>query len=257
MLTHLSAFDAGLWLVIAACQILLAIIVHRTTMERHYPAFSLFVYFAALKTVALLSISSRYALLFAGVYYAVSLMASVLMALVVGEIYYKVFGPRLALPEGTPRSVALWLAAAVTCCVILAVVLRPTHGGPYTTILGAIQAALVSGLSVSMWILAGYSRWLGISWRPHVAGIAVGIVLSLSIHTITLFVGGLSSRPTAELARRVGQLAYLLSLAWWGWALWEKEPVPEKATPEMVRAVLSGHQETMEAANQMLEELRS
>src|SRR5258708_20300794 len=120
MLTDWSVLDAGIWLVIAAWQILVAIIVHRTTMERHYPAFSLFVYFAALKTVALLSISSRYALLFAGVYYAVSLMASVLMALVVGEIYYQVFGPRLALPEGTPRSVALWLAAAVAVCTVLA-----------------------------------------------------------------------------------------------------------------------------------------
>src|SRR5258708_22025233 len=142
MLTHLSAFDAGLWLVIAACQILLAIIVHRTTMERHYPAFSLFVYFAALKTVALLSISSRYALLFAGVYYAVSLMASVLMALVVGEIYYKVFGPRLALPEGTPRSVALWLAAAVSLWGIITVGLWATHVGPHTNPLGGISGGL-------------------------------------------------------------------------------------------------------------------
>src|SRR5258708_16831199 len=95
-------------------------------MERHYPAFSLFVYFAALKTVALLSISSRYALLFAGVYYAVSLMASVLMALVVGEIYYKVFGPRLALPEGPPRSAPLGVAAPLTFSVLL------TATGPST-----------------------------------------------------------------------------------------------------------------------------
>jgi hypothetical protein len=174
------------------------------------------------------------------------------MATAMGELYLKTFGPSISLPAWVPQNVRAWLTAAISSCAVLAIALRPLGVNRYLVIMGAIQAALVSALLISLIVLMIYSRHLGITWRPWPQRIAIGFLLFLGVNGITKYALGITSRETAEIVRRLGQIAYFVSLLWWGCTLWAKETVPEKATAEQVEEMLRLHRATMDEAAQLL-----
>lgn len=245
MLKYLSAFEIALWFANASAQLLLAAITCRRKLDSTYPGFALFVYFSALTTPICMILPAR---AYFWAYYVTSLMCLIIMAISAVEIYRKVFGPRISLPGWIPRSVAIWLCLSLVACAVPIVLLRPVNGSAYNVALSAAQSGLMAMLCVALWIVIGYARWMRFYWRPWTAGIAGGLVLCLTVNTVTFFLGGiLRSAAAVDLAQNVGQISYLLCVGWWGWTLWEKEPAPEEITPELLEAVLTFHEETKEA----------
>lgn len=254
MLAYLHSFDVFLWFAIAIAQTILSAFTMWRRLDRRYLAFCSFVYFATLKTWFLMAIPGSNGWIYFWSYYACSVVACVLMAMAVGELYVKTFAKGWAkVPAWVPRTVKTWLAAAISSCAVLAIALKPLGVNKYVVYMGAIQAALVSALLISMIVLMIYSRHLGIGWRPWPQRIAIGFLIFLSVNGASIYVLGLTTRETAELVRRLGQIAYFVSLMWWGSTLWAKETVPEKATAEQVKEMVGVHRRTVAAAAQLTE----
>lgn len=254
MLVHLSTFDVFLWLAMALAQTYLSVLAIQRQLNHRYPAFSLFVYFATLKTWLLIAIPSGRPWTYFWTYYAMSVVACVLMAVAIGELYSKTFGKRwVRVPAWVPRNVAAWLAAAISSCVVLAIALKPLGAHRYLIMMSGLHAALVSALLISLIILAVYSRHLGIGWRPWPQRIAIGFFVFLSVNGATLYLIGITAPEMAAVVRRTGMMAYFVSLLWWGCTLWGKETVPGKATTEQLEEMVSAHRRTMSAAAQLTE----
>ncbi|MFL6314826.1 MAG: hypothetical protein ACJ71W_22195 [Terriglobales bacterium] len=254
MLANLSSFDVFLWLTIALGQTILSAIIMRRRMDRRYLAFCCYIYFSTLKTWILISIPSGHAWLYFWLSYACSVTACILMAMAVGELYRKTFAPGWArVPAWVPRNVAAWLAGAISSCAVLAIALRPMGWNRYAAVMAGIQAALVSAILISLVILALYARHLGITWRPWPLRIACGFIFFLGVNATTMHMLGITSRETAETVRRLGQIAYLVSLLWWGGALWGIETVPTAATAEQIADMVSEHRRTVTAAARLTE----
>jgi hypothetical protein len=254
MLAHLHSFDVFLWFAMAIAQTLLSALLIWRRLEHRYPSFCLFIYFASLKTWFLIAIPSGWPWTYFWSYYAISVIACVLMAVAIGELYRKTFGVSwVRVPAWVPRNLAAWLAAAISSCAVLAIALKPLGANRYLVMMSGIHAALISALFISLVILALYSRYLGIGWRPWPQRIAIGFLIFLSVNGATLYMIGISSRETAALVRRTGMLAYFVSLLWWGCTLWAKETVPEKATAEQVEEMVGAHRQTLAAAAQLTE----
>jgi hypothetical protein len=254
MLANLHSSDVFLWFAIAISQTLLSAILLRRRLHVRYLAFCSYIYFSTVKTWMLIAIAKGQDATYFWFYYAGSVTACILMAMAVGELYRKTFAPRWArVPAWVPRNVAAWLAGAISSCAVLAVALRPIGWNVYAVIMAGVQAALVSALLISLVILALYARHLGIAWRPWPQRIAIGFIFFLGVNATTMHMLGITSRETAELVRRLGQIAYLVSLLWWGGALWGRETVPTAATAEQIAQLVSEHRRTVAAAARLTE----
>jgi hypothetical protein len=254
MLANLQSFDVFVWFAIAIGQTILSAIVLRRRMDRRYLAFSSFIYFSTMKTWVLIAIPSGQDWLYFWLYYASSVTACILMAMAVGELYRKTFAPGWArVPAWVPRNVAAWLAGAISSCAVLAIALKPVGWNRYAALMAGIQAAVVSALLISLVVLVLYARHLGIGWRPWPLRIACGFIFFLSVNATTMHMLGITSRETGEMVRRLGQIAYLVSLLWWGGALWGIETVPTAATAEQIAQMVSEHRRTVTAAAQLTE----
>jgi hypothetical protein len=248
MLNHLRPFDAFVWLAIAAGQLILSFIIHRRRMEKTYPAFCLFVYFAAIKTIALMVTPLAFYL---WLYYPLSIIANCLMAATIAGMYRRVMGPRISLPGWVHLRVGAWLAAAVSfsaAMIVVIVLAHPQQMGSAIMSLISIESALISGMCLASWLLIIYSRFLGISWRPWPERIMFGFAVLLTFNGTTMFLLGLTSPETAEVVRRIGMMSYVISLAWWGFALWGEEPATEKVTLAMLTEVWADYEETTREA---------
>jgi hypothetical protein len=252
MLANLNSFDVLLWFAIAISQSLLSAILLRRRLDRRYLAFCSFIYFSTFKTWVLIAISIGEGWLYFWLYYACSFTACILMAMAVGELYRKMFAKDWArVPAWVPRNVSAWLAGAISSCAVLAVALRPAGWNKYAVIMAGVQAALVSALLISLVILVLYARHLGIGWRPWPLRIACGFIFFLSVNATTLHMLGITSRDTAETVRRLGQIAYFVSLLWWGGTLWGVETLPEAATSEQIADMVGANRRTVTAAAQL------
>lgn len=252
MLANLHRSDVFLWFAIALGQTILSAIVLRRRLDRRYLAFCCYIYFSMLTTWALIAIPSSMPWIYFWAYYAISTVACILMAMAVGELYRKTFAPGWArVPTWVPRNVAAWLAGAISSCAVLAVALRPMGWNRYAAVMAGIQAALVSALLISLVILVLYARHLGIGWRPWPLRIACGFIFFLSVNATTMHMLGITSRETAELVRRLGQIAYFVSLLWWGGALWGIETVPAAGIDEQIADMVGANRRTVTAVAQL------
>jgi hypothetical protein len=254
MLANLHRPDVFLWFAIAIGQTILSAIALRRRLDRRYLAFCSYIYFSTVKTWFLIAIPSGQDWLYFWAYYACSVTACILMAMAVGELYRKTFAKGWArVPSWVPHNVGAWLAGAISSCAVLAIALRPIGWNRYAALMAGIQAALVSAILISLVILVLYSRHLGIGWRPWPLRIACGFIFFLGVNATTMHMLGITSRETAELVRRLGQIAYFVSLLWWGCTLWARETVPEKATAEQIAEMVGAHRQTLATAAQLTE----
>lgn len=117
MLKHLPQVTLYLWLATAFWQIIVAAIVGlRSTFRRAYPAFSAFACFAAITTPILMVLSgSQYFL----AYTVVAGASCVLLWAMLFELYTRVCGPHFSLPSWVPRTMASWLALAISVSTLV------------------------------------------------------------------------------------------------------------------------------------------
>lgn len=187
-------------------------------------------------------------------YYAIEVVAGILMGLAVGDLYQSTFGRKwVRVPAWVPRNIAVWLALAISACAILPLAMKPVGWNKYMIYMSGMDEALVTAIMMAIIILMIYSRHLGIAMRPWPLRIALGFLLFLSVNSVTLYTLGTTPKETAEAMRRLGQLSYFVSLLWWGVTLWGKETVPVEATAEQVAEMLGHTRGTLEAVAQLTE----
>src|ERR1051326_1040842 len=118
MLRYLPALDAYLWLTVALWQVVVAaIVLMRPSFRRAYPAFSSFVFFAAIRSATLMLLPAKS-------YFLGYAIGSTATALLIGatlfELYTRVCGPHFSLPSWVPRTMASWLLVATTASIAAA-----------------------------------------------------------------------------------------------------------------------------------------
>src|SRR5215472_14892912 len=241
MLQHLPAFDACLWLITAFLHVVAAFVVLRSGLHRTYAAFSVYTYFAAALNICLLVLPAKF--YFLG-YTIGSIARSLLLAAVLFELYTRVCGPNFSLPVWVPRTMATWLAVAVSTS------LAATRGLYTVRLLPKRAALLAAGLGgmlmtlfLALVVLLLYSKYLGMEWKMRPRQIVIGLALYLSVNTVVLFLLNHVPAEAMRLLDRTGQFALLLSLVWWTFALRRREPEPEPVTQEMMETILAFHRE--------------
>jgi hypothetical protein len=229
-------------------QAFLATMVRKHRLERHYPAFSLYLYVSAVRSAVMFWIASySSATVYLRAYYISAAIFSVLVAACAAEIYMKVFGPRMALPVWAFRNVFTLLPAAMVSSVIVAALFGSLKGPLAARVMWTMQQAIFAAAWAVLVAMRAYSKRLRIGWPTRVAGIAQGFVLMLSVNMVAAVVIGRAGRTAAITAAFVGQSANIAALAWWVWRFWEKEPEPVQATPEQVQTMLEWLKPTLEA----------
>lgn len=246
MLHFLPAFDRYLWLTTAFWQFVVALIAFRSGFRSSYPAFSSFACFAAFRSAILIVLPLK--AYFLG--YAIgSTATSILIGASLFELYRRVCGPHFSLPSWVPRTMASWLALAMSVSASAAFGLYSVRVlEKRAAVLAATQGGMLMILASALLILLTYSKYLKMEWQTRPRQIVIGLVLYLFINTAVLL---LLSRVPVEFMRpldRSGQIANMLSLIWWAFTLRRREPAPEPVTKEMINTILAFHRETVEAA---------
>lgn len=245
-LTHISQVAACLWLITAFWQIVVALVVVRAEFRHGYPAFSSFACFAAFKTPILMVIPGS---LYFLAYTVASAATCVLLWAVLFELYTRVCGPHFSLPSWVPRTMASWLALAISASAAATSVLYAVRSLPKRlALLAAIQGGMLMALFLALTILVAYSKHLSMEWKMRPRQIVVGLAIYLSVNAVVLFLLNHVSRAATIFLDRTGQIAFVISLIWWTFTLRRREPAPEPVTKEMINTILAFHQETVEAA---------
>lgn len=247
MLKHLPQVTLYLWLATAFWQIIVAAIVGlRSTFRPVFPAFSAFACFVAIKTPILMVLpGSQYFL----AYTVVAAASCVLLWAVLFELYTRVCGPHFSLPSWVPRTMAAWLALAVSVSITATVALYAVRSLPKrVALVVAVQGGMTMALFLALIVLLIYSKHLGMEWKMRPKHIVVGLAIYLSVNTVVLFLVNHVPRELATLLDRAGQIAFLFSLVWWTFTLRRREPTPEPVTQEIIDTILAFHRETVEAA---------
>lgn len=249
-LRHLPQVTLYLWLATAFWQIVVAFVVARAQFRRGYPAFSSFGCFVAVKTPILMILPGS---LYFLSYTVVTAATCVLLWAVLFELYTRVCGPHFSLPSWVPRTMATWLALAITASVAATFGLYRVHSMPKRiAVLFAVQGGMLMALFLALAILLIYSRYLHMDWKMRPKQIVVGLAIYLSVNTVVLLMLNHVSRELATFLDRTGQIAFLISLIWWTFTLRRREPASEVLTKEesaeIMATILAFHRETMEAA---------
>jgi len=247
MLKHLPQATLYLWLATAFWQIIVAAIVgFRSTFRRTYPAFSAFACFVAIKTPVLMILpGSLYFLAYA----VASTAIPVLLWAVLFELYTRVCGPHFSLPSWVPRTLASWLAVAVSVSIAATVALYAVCSLPKrVAVVVAVQGGMLMALFLALVILLVYSKHLGMEWKMRPKQIVTGLAIYLAVKTVVLFLVNHVPLKLVTILDRTGQIAFVVSLIWWTFTLRRREPPPEPITKEMIETILAFHKETMEAA---------
>jgi hypothetical protein len=247
MLRYLPALDAYLWLTVALWQVVVAaIVLMRPSFRRAYPAFGSFACFAAIRSATLMLLPAKW--YFLG--YAIgSTATSLLIGATLFELYTRVCGPHFSLPSWVPRTMASWLALAVTASMAAALALYSVRLlEKRAAILAATQGGMLLALSLALLILLAYSKYLKMEWQMRPRQIAAGLCIYLFANALVLLL--LSHVPVALMRPldRSSQVANVVALIWWTFTLRRREPAPEPVTQEIIDTILAFHQETVEAA---------
>lgn len=250
-LAQMSQVTLYLWLATAFWQIIVAAIVgFRSTFRRTHPAFSAFACFAAITTPILMVLPGS---LYFLAYTLVSATTCVLLWAVLFELYTRVCGPHFSLPSWVPRTIAAWLALAVSVSIVATVALYAVRSLPKrVALVVAVQGGMLMALFLALVVLLVYSRQLGMEWKTRPKQIVGGLAIYLSVNSVVLFLINHVSRELATYLDRIGQIAFLFSLIWWTFMLRRREPASEMLTKEesaeIMATVLAFHRESMEAA---------
>src|ERR1043166_3989979 len=245
-LTHISQVAAYLWLATAFWQIVVALVVVRAQFRHVYPAFSSFACFVAIKTPILMFLPVSLYIL---TYTLASVATCLLLWAVLFELYTRVCGPHFSLPSWVPRTMASWLALAVTASMAAALALYSVRLlEKRAAILAATQGGMLLALSLALLILLAYSKYLKMEWQMRPRQIAAGLCIYLFANALVLLL--LSHVPVALMRPldRSSQVANVVALIWWTFTLRRREPAPEPVTQEIIDTILVFHQETVEAA---------
>jgi len=249
----ISLYSRILFIAITALQCFLAIMLLRWDAWKRYPVMSVYLTWLAIGGAANLLIGLfGTAMDYFYTYYVVTLLGNLAAFAVALELYYKIFDPRFGLFAWGRRQVVIIILVSLAVAITLGLLFAARNGGSLTRTMTTVSEVMIVALWATFCALWIYSRSLGFTWSPRVAGIAMGFILYLTVSVICIFISTRSSRSAALLANQVEMAAEFLSMAWWLGVFWGEEKVPEEAISEEVEETVARYRKTVEEAAQML-----
>jgi len=245
------SFDWVLWLTIIAVETALAVFSLRREAWRSFPSFSIYLCFQAVKGLILLTsglyfrnqkLHSLFSIVF-------SLLGTVLLAAVLRGIWNRTMGPRVSRPPRTTIKFVGVLAGIYPACLMVAAVSRARGLAEHLAALISIDFVVTAATVGTLLATGFYATHLRIPIGTRTARISAGLVLCLLANAVAVFLAGKFGISVVT-AQRVGQIAYLLTLGLWWWALWEKAPVVTPLTAEEIARMQAHHSETMSVLRQ-------
>ncbi len=217
-----------MFVIITVLECFLAIMLLRWDAWKRYPAMSVYLTGQAVGGLANLLIA-----LFGGVmpYVYVSNLGTIVLNViafaVVLELYYKIFDPRIGLFAWGRRHVVIIISVSLAVAIMIGSLFAARNGGSLTRTMVTVREVMSVALWGTFCILLLYSRSLGFTWRPRVAGIAGGFILYLTVTVICIFTAARLSLSAALIANQVEAAAEFLAMAWWLGVFWGEERLPE------------------------------
>lgn len=239
---------AGLWYVLwlagPTLQVFLVVVMLRRRLRREFPLFFAYTVFQVLSFGLKFAAYHHSQLEYFYVYWVSGALAIALGFAVIYEIFAQVFKPYEAL-RGMASVLFRWTALVL---IGVAVVMALAGSRPEASlILGSILTfersvrVMQCGLVLFLFLFA---RYVGISWRHHLFGIAAGfgIYAALDLILVTAHAAGFEGYTVLPLIKSFG---YLFSILIWTGYMLSREPGRRPAlypTAERWNYALSGAQ---------------
>jgi hypothetical protein len=253
MFNSLPLYSRIVLIFITFLECFLALMLLRWDAWKRYPVMSVYVTWQAVGGSAALLIE-RFAapMSYFFAYYVVTILADLIAFAVALELYYKIFDPRIGLSAWRPRHVVIIISASLGVAITLGLLFAARNGGSLTRTMVTMEQVMSVALWATFCTLWIYSRSVGFTWRPRVAGIAMGFILYLTVSVICVYIRARYSLSAALFAGQVGMAAEFLSLAWWLGVFWGEEKLPEEDISEQVEEMVARYRKTVEEAAQLL-----
>jgi hypothetical protein len=219
---HLNLPTSVLWAVETAAMVVIIILMLRRGLHREYRVFFFYMIYEVLLTLSLFMLRGSYA-----AYFYAYWTGEALEVVLAFAVIYEVFGLLLRPYPAVRRVAVVLLAWAAVLLVGIAIVLAMMpHGEKYRlmSLLFAAErtvAVLQSGLLIFLFLFAAS---LGITWRHHLFGIAMGFgllgVTTLAASAIRVQVG----YDAAAVFHWIKMGSYLSALFLWAGYFLTTEP---------------------------------
>jgi hypothetical protein len=238
---------------ITALECFLAIMLLRWDAWKRYPVMSAYLTVQGVGGLAaLLTACFGAAMPFFYTNYGVIILLNLIAFAVARELYYKICDPRIGLFAWGRRHVVIIISVSVAMAIMIGSLLEARNGGSLTRTMETVSEVMNVALWATFCTLWIYSRSLGFTLRPRVAGIAMGFILYLTASVICLFIAMRFSLSTAMIASQVAMAAEFLAMAWWLGVFWGEEKLSEASISEQVEETLAHYTNTVEEAAQLL-----
>jgi hypothetical protein len=238
---HISLIDKILWISGLPADLLVLVVLLARRGWRQFPAFTAWMTYTVLITIAFMSLYLEHASLwYARTYYASLFPDFVLQLLVALEI------ARIVLrPTGTwiRDARGIFVAAALGGAVVAGLLswwIAPTHGGRSIWELRSnlFTSLVICEVFVAMSMTANR---LGLGWRNHVMALGQGLTtwaaIMLIANSLESYFGGHFFMAFERL--RIG--AWDAAMLWIGVQLWAPEPERHPISEELQRYILALH----------------
>ena len=255
LFNRIPLYSRILFIGITALECLLAIMLLRWDAWKRYPVMSVYLTWQAAGGLATLLIAfSGAPMSYFYVSHVVTILLNLIAFAVALELYYKIFDPRIGLFAWGRRHVVIIISVSLAVAIMIGRLFTARNGGSLTRTTATVDEVMNVALWATFCILWIYSRSLGFTWRPRVAGIAMGFILYLTVSVICIFISARFSLSAALISNQVVAAAEFLAMAWWLGVFWgeEKLPEPEAFMSEQVEETVARYRKTVEEAAQLL-----
>jgi hypothetical protein len=231
---YLGSLDFYFWIATLILQLSLAISALRRGAAKWAPRYFAYLVFCTLFQAGMFLTAQLlpYAV-YVEAYFTGTLVSSVLLALVVYDIFRLAFDPLTSLP---PRFLAR-LGASVVFFGGGATALafwRPAISlNAFFALCRTFERTSYTIVALSLWCVVMYARSLGIPWKSRIAGIAQGFLLYLSVESIRVAIFGFAPQSWFAPLDWIARLAYAGTvLIWLGAVRRPEEVAAQLPTPE-------------------------
>lgn len=236
MKEYLHLLDYVLWLATIAGQWLLFAYAVRKRIARLAPRFLLFLGFICFQSTALFAVARAlsYPYYFWS-YYAGLAIETLLLMLVLYDIFRTTFQPYFSLPSRTLGRLVTSIAVISALVISLAIWKPALSADAATSFLRTFHRTSGLVVALSLWSVVMYARHVGVPWRSRTAGIAAGFLFYLSVQGLTTAAIGFAPQAWFAWLDRAGNAAFLLSLVSWFHAVRQPEEISlDLPAPEFV-----------------------
>jgi len=217
----------ALWIAHPVLEVSLAVLMIRRKLNRIFPTFFIYIISQILNFAVLfpLYLHQNGSAAYARFFYAYWISSAISISIgfkVIHEIFLDVFRPYHTLKDlGTV--LYKWAALVMLLVALVVAAASPGSQSPLTQAVIIVQRCVrVIQCGLILFLLV-FSRYLGVSWRQHSFGIALGFggFASVELTAVALYSGGQIHPDTLSL---LNTAAYGFSiLTWLGYALLKKE----------------------------------